>query len=629
MKRLVRYGFLVAFLVCAPRVNASTTAGGACPSPANMDGGPSGGGYAAPTNCYYVDFANGSDSNSGTDEAHPFKHAVGMMGAGGNVPTSCSAGVGWIFKGGVTWDYTIWPWYIGAGANCTGDSGGNDAYGGCTGSHCIYFGVDHSWYAGASWTRPILSGGDWANPPTNTVCNYDVDASHPGFQPTNLWNLSYQSDIIIDNFELTAMCAATTTNYLYPQSNFISSTNGSGGTNFTIENVYIHRSVYPAACLPGGSVPNQCGVFEYGIGVGNETLLHITYCVFDFSDSGPTTTTTQGQGPLAAVWTAEAIYQGVTYIDHSVAAYMTDFSSNAWGTVRDNLLLQASNEAVFNTSPSGHQNTNTHSHITNDSGCTTYNYWYNNVIDTVASGYVFAQQAGTPNNPCTAYMFNNILTNVNTGRVINFGSTSAGITTYLFNNTLECGDDTSGGMGGPPNNTCGDWGSSAADYVYNNHFITQVGTSAFTCGQSDASGPCPSFTDSLTTVTNATFNQWPGGTPADLVTQTQAAANAQGYAYTQAYEFSPTSSNGATVGKGINEAALCNSLPDGSAAAACMTETTGGVTYNTTNHTAVCCAISSPVARPSTGAWDVGAYQFSAASGSAPAPPSGLTATID
>lgn len=703
MKWLVRCALVLvlATFVLMPCAHAATTTqGGACPSSANMDGGSGytayGGPFAAPTNCYYVDFQNGSDSNTGTDENHPFKHAVGMIGAGGNVPSGCSGGVGWIFRGGIAWDYTIFPWYVGANATCSGSSAGNDSYGGCTGANCVYFGVDHSWYASSStttvstsgtsvtwvagypfqmfmvgqtvtiggtnytvasvssntsmtltssagtnssatmtnklggWTRPVFNAGDWSNPSTPT-CYYDAPTAS-GYQPTNLINLSYQNDIIIDNFELTGACWAEVHDYVYPNINFIASGNGSGaGTNYTIENIYIHRSVYNASCL----TLQYCGNLEYGIAMGNQASLHVTYNVFDFSDSGPTTTTTSGHSPQDPVWTGQAIFRGITYADHNVGYGMTDWSANAWGTLRDNLISWSSSQSVNDKDdPNAGYHTATHSHIQNDSGCSTPAYEYNNQIVTIGAGYLMDPQYGTPDNTCTIYFFNNLTANYNDGQDWNFGSTSAGITVYVFNNTMECGSDTSVYMPNstdnqPANAPCGNWGSPAAAYIYNDHFITSYSGSGFVCGQTSSSGPCPAVYTSIGSCTNCTFTSWPGGNPSDLVQQSQPAANGQGYSFTQANPFSPTSGSGATVGVGVNKTSLCNSLPDSNAAAACKMETTGGVTYNTTNHTAVCCAIANPVARPATGAWDVGAYQFSAASGSAPQPPSGLTATVE
>src|SRR6185436_16286508 len=102
---------------------------------------------------YYIDFETGNDSNSGLTKNTPWKHAPGMPNATG-VPgaiqkstTGCD-GYPWgcdysdsrfIFKGGVTWDYTNRDWWV----RLKGTPG-----------HYVYFGVDQSWYTGASWTRP-------------------------------------------------------------------------------------------------------------------------------------------------------------------------------------------------------------------------------------------------------------------------------------------------------------------------------------------------------------------------------------------------------------------------------------------------------------------------------------------
>ncbi|HXX18197.1 MAG TPA: hypothetical protein VEJ46_02240 [Candidatus Acidoferrum sp.] len=724
MKWLVRYTLVLATFAWMPCAHAATTTqGGACPSTANMDGGSGytayGGPFAAPTNCYYVDFQNGSDSNTGTSESSPFKHAVGMMGAGGNVPTSCSSGVGWIFRGGTTWNYTIAPWYIGTNANCTGDSAGNDSFGGCTGAHCVYFGVDHSWYApqtgtvntsgtsvtwvsgqrdngdfvswlagqtitingagytvasvqsssaltltasagtqtGVSfsfnvWTRPIFSWGGWSNPSTPT-CYYDSQLNYnngtPGFQPTNFFNLSYQTNIIVDNFEFTGMCSAGTyTPGVPPFANYIAGTASNG--YYTIENCYFHGVSWS---IPGGNNftnGNEVGDFTYSVSFGNNasspTYAHYTYNVADYSDSGPSPTYTNGYGPQYPVWIGEAVFGGVVYYDHSVAAYQGDATASQWGTVRDSYFYWASN-AVNQNSPalacSGYSCAQ-HPHVANDGGCASVGgspnaYWYNNVIDTAVYGQMW--QPLIVSGTCNFYVFNNVITNVTNIRNLNFGSTSSGITFYFFNNTLECGNDSSvpitgvsyptanGGsyVGPPAQEVCAEWGDFTGMKLFNTHFVTS--NSAVICGFAPFT-TCPSFTDSAGTTAPVAFSSSSGfpGNPADLITQSQSAANGQGYAYTQPYEFSPTSSSGATVGAGVNETSLCNSIPDPNAATACKMDTTYAVTYNATNHTAVCCS-RTPNARPASGPWDVGAYEFSAVSVSAPQPPSGLTATVE
>jgi hypothetical protein len=115
----------------------STFAGNACPASV-----PSG-----ITNCYYADYSSGADTNSGADEGHPWKHIPGMSGSDDGCSANCAAntpvhGNGYILKGGVTWPYTVFPllWHWNGTGSATSP--------GCTGSGCIYIGVDTSWFSG-------------------------------------------------------------------------------------------------------------------------------------------------------------------------------------------------------------------------------------------------------------------------------------------------------------------------------------------------------------------------------------------------------------------------------------------------------------------------------------------------
>lgn len=92
---------------------------------------------------YYIDFASGSDANVATSKSSPWKYAPGMTGYT-NTGYVHSAGDQFIFKGGVTWDSTIFNWKI----SNSGSSGNAD-----------YYGVDQTWFSGASWTQPIFDGG--------------------------------------------------------------------------------------------------------------------------------------------------------------------------------------------------------------------------------------------------------------------------------------------------------------------------------------------------------------------------------------------------------------------------------------------------------------------------------------
>lgn len=90
---------------------------------------------------YYIDYAGGSDSNSGLSTSSPWKHSPGMNGFSGRY--SHTAGDRFVFKGGVTWPSATLPLTI----SYSGTPGKNDVYT----SH-------QAWYAGTSWTRPVFNG---------------------------------------------------------------------------------------------------------------------------------------------------------------------------------------------------------------------------------------------------------------------------------------------------------------------------------------------------------------------------------------------------------------------------------------------------------------------------------------
>src|SRR5437899_2623631 len=115
MRKFLRFGVLVAWFFVPRNALAST---------------------------YYIDWLNGNDANSGTSQSTPWKHAPGMQGFAGAY--SHAAGDRFIFRGGVTWPNEAFCWRISNG----GVSGNPD-----------YYGVDNTFFTGASWTRPIFDGG--------------------------------------------------------------------------------------------------------------------------------------------------------------------------------------------------------------------------------------------------------------------------------------------------------------------------------------------------------------------------------------------------------------------------------------------------------------------------------------
>ncbi len=131
-------------------------------------------GTSAFASTYYVDFASGSDSNSGTSTNSPWQHAPGMGGCTANC-ASASPGAGdqIILKGGVTWPNSVLTW--------------NFKWRGSKGNE-IYIGVDQSWYAGASWSRPVIDAGKKTSGPANLMMD--------------LQNADW---VTVDNLEFTGM----------------------------------------------------------------------------------------------------------------------------------------------------------------------------------------------------------------------------------------------------------------------------------------------------------------------------------------------------------------------------------------------------------------------------------------
>jgi hypothetical protein len=202
-------------------------------------------------------------------------------------------------------------------------------------------------------------------------------------------------------------------------------------------------------------------------------------------------------------------------------------------------------------------------------------------------------------------VFNNVLYDNLPGNMVNLGghfSVNYG-TVYLFNNTFQCGTDSTPGdcvigdngnaQGGKPSN------GTMAIYSINNHWISENKSSVLCCNGPAGwgrRGACYSFTCSEKTA----------------IYQNVKSAKKTGYISGSTYAFEP-SNGGATVGTGTNVSSLCDAVNkiDSAAGTACRKDTGYGCTYNSTNHT-VCCSARTAVARPTAGAWDVGAYQSGA-----------------
>jgi hypothetical protein len=566
-------------------------AGGSCPSGANYLSlsNPTGAKVALSafgiTSCFYV-AANGSDSNNGTSESTPWLHAPGMPNCSANCLTEQNAppaaGTGFIFRGGDTWHFgnsSASP-YAGGGWVWYGWSG--------TSGHYIYIGVDPGWYSGSSWARPILN----ADNPTSTSavasCAYQV-AANSGLQGfANRIAEITANYFIFDNFELTGLCWNTNgggVGGVYLEDVGTSAGNGNVGY---VQNNYIHGWTHTTA----GGQAGGAGLYDYNQNFGEIWRFN----VIDGSDSD---------------------VLGLNALGENDAGYDIEY----------NVIRNTGGCNIFQAGHIFHDNLFEYIYQLNDNSChsdmaffggewaggtSDPNVFYNNIVRDVApngndsqspgywGGYIMLHDT-PPNQP--DYWFNNVLHDVNgteaDGSCDNAESQNQCDRVILFNNTFE-GLDQGGTWYAPWGNTNATW--TTPETSVNNHWVTDKG-----------SGPSAVFTDpSVVTESTAVY-------------QTLSVANGQGY--TSANDFSPTSANGATVtASGTNETnGYCadSVLNNAAAEAACVQGITG-VSYNPTNHTVLYPAFT-PVGRPATGAWNVGAYQYQ--QGQQVDPPTNLQAT--
>jgi hypothetical protein len=500
-----------------------------------------------PAATYYIDWTGGDDTNNGTSTGTPWKRMPGMNGCASNCAANTPGpGDSYILKGGVTWPNAafgiLWTW----SGNATTTSPG------CTGSGCIYIGVDAGWYTGASWSRPIFDAGGTATTTRDGVAN-------------TIMRL-YANYVIVDNIEFKGLHWTGVPAY----GSSVMFAFGAGtpgvGTNDEAKNLYFHGWTH--GTFGSGTSEHPCAVIgDTGIPNNNaNSILHSS--VIDGSDT--------------AQDSCSAIFGGPPYIERN---YIRNVSSGMIinGTVRvdGNTILDIRQSF--------------------DTGAHTNGIEVNAALDHQISNNVIAHlETGTlaiwtaPNSGYVATLYNNVVFDTDTGNVIdiaapatNNGCASSGAyctsggSVKFFNNTVECGPDSN------PNAVCAAGIASAISAVElrNNHWITNA--TSPNNGEWSTNGVTP------TTQTN--------------LRQSLATATSQGYNSSQLYPFSPTAGGG-TVGAGTNLTASCTGALTG-----LCSDSAVGVGYNATAHTVVVPSRNG-IARPASGAWDIGAYQITTGS---------------
>lgn len=524
--RRVSCGTVLALTVCGLLLISAkaSAAGGTCPSGANYLSEPTDAlvtlAALGVTNCYYVSQQSGaSDSNPGTSESAPWLHAPGMTGCAGNClalknANGPSAGQGIIFRGGDTWHYgngttssTGLPWTCGYnGSSCSG-----------TATNPVYIGIDLTWYAGASWTRPIFNMDNPLSTSPVSSCVYDdgVMTGSLYHQIVFFYNTNY---LIFDNFEFKGYCwNQTAGNYIYEVGNYLQ-----------FDRLYFHGWTYvyqPGANCTGGFCDTNHVI------AGSGTFGTFAFDTFDGTDSSPNS--------------GLDMYQQNAYDVHGCVFkhFQTAAAITGTHTFHDNF-------AEYGTlSYDGTSHANVWEFLGAYAG---NNLYYNNVIlnaSDVGAPWVWWRMGTTTS---TDYVYNNVImlgsqqVSDNCFMIAQAAVGGAANTVNFFNNTFDnCVVQTNGNSFSPPFN--------GTLNFENNQFIGYPAQNLASVLQNGSGGGAG------------------GATAVDLggqVYQTEAKANSQGY--TPSNYYAPTSGSGSTVGGGSNLTSFC-----GTASALCSDTTLG------------------------------------------------------
>jgi len=542
---------LIGFALLFISTNASA-AGGACPSGANyLDASENSLvtlSNLGVTSCYFISAA-GADTNNGTSESTPWLHLPGMPKCTGTcASTSPAPGVGFILRGGDTWHFGN-----SAASPYVGGTWGW-SWNGSNGSP-IYIGVDPAWYSGGVWARPVMNGD---NPTSTTAVGSCAYQSGGG---NSFLDTAVAKYVTWDNLEFTGKCQNSYGSfghdiYIYDQS-----------TQYVIfEHLYFHGWTHiPWTCSGGSGICYDSYAFLGGQGSGVQTGTQYLYLVVDGSDSDPAA--------------SGVFYDGIWDVGYSVFNKSSEIVGSYEHLFHDNLVMNWVDPG------DGYSHGNVYEEVSEPSGTNAIynNVWYN-LYNTGTMGVCFWPE---PPTGASLYVFNNVWYNADCGgNFVNIGQ----------NNTAQ----------GPVN-------------IFNNTFENPLNGAVLTCASSGYSEPFTAVNNHyITDATSQYYSSCSSGTKTTELLMTHATAAADGYTASETYAFSPSGSGSSpTAGTGTNEtsnfcsalSAAANSDPTlANAATSCESDTTYACSYNSTSHT-VSCPMRTVAARPSSGAWSIGAYQ--------------------
>jgi hypothetical protein len=627
------------------------------------------------TSCFYA-AASGSDSNAGTSEASPWIHLPDMPLCTATCATVTPApGEGFIIRGGDTYHYFTGSPQVGLPAaypGGTANSGGAYAWWikqSGTLANPIYWGVDQTWFTGASWHRPVFTNDNPIFTPSAPVYTDPTSTAVSSclFPQQNLDDVSLGLNTqfyIFDNFEFTGMCwNDVSSNFSQTgknEHNYIAHQQG-GGTGTSpvwFLNIYMHGwSHTPFAC-PGistsalgaggsgyavndtGAIPSASDFVpplspQYkitGVSCGAVTSYTLTYPGTDIPPSGvtlPHTFSTVRGGAQPGSGTGFTVQ--VTAVANTVCGGPGGYYGSTQSTT-------GNDHYWFNVCDGADSDPLAFECFQNQAGDAEYNVmrWFagaqifnnchifaNNLIEHISNGndgaihgdMWFCNGEFASNN----FFYNNLVRDIATDFPLSKMSTilwfhpNGGFTDYFFNNVwhdVNCA--------GNCNNFTTPTTGTTTMLNYNNTMEAQIATAIWTNG---ATSPTTfSITDQNNHyITNngtgcaavyALATPVNGGVTScagDLF-QTIAAANAAGY--TSANDFAPISNSGATINAGVNESSLVSAF-----GTAFGSTTTNGCSYLVASHSVSCPAIAAVLrptsgACPGTGCWNAGAFNF-------------------
>lgn len=625
---------------------------------------------------YYVDYTNGADTNDGTakttgDGHGPWKHAPGMRGltpSGSSTGDGCvstcasyspAAGDYIIMRGGTVWPYTTAPWiFSGSGSSST------QTYG-CAGTGCIYIGSATgaglaSWNIGTVASIRLLHDlGGWnpSSAPTVTcsggggtgaaatphvvpssvtdpnitgfIYHITLTSGGSGYTSTPACTLSgsgngatLQADIDSPIFDLGAtqgsppdwpwgQCSSYSTTCspgLTISGNYVivgdvevrnvelQNTVAGGlseeamlslnGNNDTALNDYVHGMVVDCAvagsCSANGDV-NQFAIYlnapygEVNGGVQENG---------DFVTVGSGGTNICGSG-LICEWGAMGIQTPFFANEGPASVHGVSSFSNSW-QLRFIGQDAAGSDPYINYSSDFWltlDDVNTTAHInarySQLTGTTTLYSWNNLVHNQV--GGTSSQQSCTSG--LTYYYFNEVIWTIGTGTdnySIGNGGDAGGCTAHIYNDTMYNQNA----------NVCVNDAAPGTIIMQNNQCITA------------------SLANSYWEAVHSTYENYAGSTTSaniQAASTVQSLSTANGQEYTAPNQWTPTANTNSTV-----------TFASGSGTANLTSLCSG-------NLSALCSDINGN-ARPTSGGWQSGAYQFS--SGSSVQPPTALSVAV-